>query len=621
MFPFGWAFQRPKLPIECKCGDTSSETCTQIGLRNHRNFPPFAYLVRYVVCSMNEKLLYQSTHHVSLLVHVIAPPTYLKPDENDVDETYYALDEGMYSPTRHWLIIGEIVDLNFFIRPRATIETQYGERVLVNFHLDTPRPKFFNWEDLKLKHTLAIFYPSSRTFMDMNQGIRQESPDTAMVFPCSLDNLASEFEGYLSLVNGAKACFKCGKMESDDHKLLKCSRCKNAFYCGRDCQKSHWTQSHKKLCRLAPMLVNLAKLDFSHFENFVQWDFPTIVPPTSEEKKAKAMRCMRESLYNMGATFSGGTKLSQLDEFLMLIEGKTTLPAIKLICNEGSQFMDMVQEVDLPEFVRDSFLFKSLKEFTKSVEANPSLRHHVVDLQADQSKSGGFASMNSHEFISDIVLSSLFAAFPLWQHEEFVGGISWAFECHHPLFSIKNNDAFKSSVWSVHDHGDHDSLLIKNRVSDTSVFMSDYMELVAEIGEAIAEANPRNIVVRVLRITANESWSDCVRRIATRTDLPSNLYSLFIREEVALCGSFNPLDPDKSLVEQLLDTKEISFEELFLKRMGIKEENFFRMNPSESGGQRTCISCGERKSEESFSKTQRRRYGNEARCKECVSTF
>ena len=526
----------------------------------------------------------------------------------------------MYSPIRHWGLVGEIVEVNFFIRPRVTIKTQYGETVLVNFHLETPSPSFFTWDDLKPKRTLAILYAQNRTFMDMNKGVRQESPRTVMVFPCPLDSFMDEFQGYISVEKKAKACFYCGKLETDDYKLLKCIRCKNVFYCGRNCQRPHWPK-HKKLCQHAPMLANLSTLDFSRFDGFVDWSFPTVVPPTVEEKKEKATKAIRETLYSMGAsTAIRGLMHSRVDVFLSLIEEKDTSSAVQLLCNESSPMMTMLNEGGLPQHIQDTFLFKSLKEFTCAAVANPDLRQYVVDLKAEGS--GGYGSRSTHEFKSDALLSALFAAFPLWQHKECVGGISWSFESHYPLKIIEGSDAFKSNVWRM--HGDNDSLLIKNRVSDTSVFMSDHMKLVAEIGVVIAQASPDNLVIRIIRVTANDSWSDCVRSIATQDNLPPNVYTLWIREDVALCGRFNPLDPAMSLVEQLLDKQEFSFEELLLGRLGINGQNFIRSDLSETErevrvDEQACFSCGKLKTGDCFSNTQRRKYGNEARCKECVS--
>jgi hypothetical protein len=43
-------------------------------------------------------------------------------------------------------------------------------------------------------------------------------------------------------------CYYCNKAASEDIKLLKCSRCLMVSYCSVDCQRSHWTESHKKLC-------------------------------------------------------------------------------------------------------------------------------------------------------------------------------------------------------------------------------------------------------------------------------------------------------------------------------------------------------------------------------------
>jgi len=170
------------------------------------------------------------------------------------------------------------------------------------------------------------------------------------------------------------------------------------------------------------MLANLSKLDFSRFDDFVDWSFPTVVPPTAEEKEEKGKKAIREALYSMGmGATTGGSMQSQVDEFLSLIADKDTSSAIQLLCNEVPPMMTMLNESGLPQHIRDTFLFKSLKEFTCAVVANPDLRHHVVDLKAE--RSGGHRSRSMHEFTSDILLSVLFAAFPLWQHEGCMSGV------------------------------------------------------------------------------------------------------------------------------------------------------------------------------------------------------
>ena len=179
-------WDRPRLPFECQCLSTNNtRVCPGNGLRNHIKFPAFAFL----------------------------------PEENDVDESYDATEDGfMYSPVRHWALVGEIVDTSFFIRPRVTLETRYGEKVLVNFHLEgATKPKFFQWSDLQSRSskTLVILYAVNRTFLDLNQGIRQESPNSVMVFPETFSNLNTELERYEHAYRrkqnqeSAKVCFEC----------------------------------------------------------------------------------------------------------------------------------------------------------------------------------------------------------------------------------------------------------------------------------------------------------------------------------------------------------------------------------------------------------------------------
>jgi hypothetical protein len=47
-----------------------------------------------------------------------------------------------------------------------------------------------------------------------------------------------------------KRCSNCEKWETvDDARFAKCAKCKDKFYCSRDCQAADWKAGHKKYCR------------------------------------------------------------------------------------------------------------------------------------------------------------------------------------------------------------------------------------------------------------------------------------------------------------------------------------------------------------------------------------
>ena len=257
----------------CPCGDTAGHECSEVGLRNHRNFPPFAYL----------------------------------PDENDVDPDYYRENGSSYrySPSRHWALVGEIIEnRSDFIRPRALLETQYGESVLVNFHLeDRPSPAFFDWQDIQCGHTMCILYAKSRTFMDMNRGVRVEHSSVAIVFPAPLQNLANECKLILQVGKPSeKRCFGCNRARGEQDFVdpsKQCSRCKICCYCSRECQVSHWKRSHKKLCKHFNTLFKLVKADFSNFEGFFDWNF-AVERLTAKELEIRERESMRNFLRTLG---------------------------------------------------------------------------------------------------------------------------------------------------------------------------------------------------------------------------------------------------------------------------------------------------------------------------------
>ena len=46
---------------------------------------------------------------------------------------------------------------------------------------------------------------------------------------------------------GEHTCAHCGKATTGH---ARCSRCKVAWYCGRECQRSHWRAGHREACEL-----------------------------------------------------------------------------------------------------------------------------------------------------------------------------------------------------------------------------------------------------------------------------------------------------------------------------------------------------------------------------------
>eukprot|EP00242_Pyramimonas_sp_CCMP2087_P008547 CAMPEP_0198214914 /NCGR_PEP_ID=MMETSP1445-20131203/45362_1 /TAXON_ID=36898 /ORGANISM="Pyramimonas sp., Strain CCMP2087" /LENGTH=206 /DNA_ID=CAMNT_0043890339 /DNA_START=249 /DNA_END=865 /DNA_ORIENTATION=+ len=49
-------------------------------------------------------------------------------------------------------------------------------------------------------------------------------------------------------------CFHCHKMPDETNRiLLRCSRCKAAMYCDPECQRAHWRDGHRRVCRPPPV--------------------------------------------------------------------------------------------------------------------------------------------------------------------------------------------------------------------------------------------------------------------------------------------------------------------------------------------------------------------------------
>ena len=196
-FASGWPFaQQPAFENSCACGydgrsssvDSESDCIVQ-GLENHYNYPSFRDL----------------------------------PHEYDADDRYYDFSGGIGRPLRHWCCYGEVKEAVFFGRMRVHLETRFGEQVPVMFHLEgAVTPTYFQWSDIKENQsTMCILRPYAHDFMDMTRGIRQESPNTVMVFPATQVVLCQEVDRLTRALSSIGTCIICNK---DGAK--KCSKCK-----------------------------------------------------------------------------------------------------------------------------------------------------------------------------------------------------------------------------------------------------------------------------------------------------------------------------------------------------------------------------------------------------------
>ena len=46
----------------------------------------------------------------------------------------------------------------------------------------------------------------------------------------------------------SQKCSSCSGKPAEGQTLLQCNRCRQGFYCDRNCQKEHWRQGHKSVC-------------------------------------------------------------------------------------------------------------------------------------------------------------------------------------------------------------------------------------------------------------------------------------------------------------------------------------------------------------------------------------
>ncbi|KAK3938623.1 SET domain-containing protein [Diplogelasinospora grovesii] len=227
------------------------------------------------------------------------------PSENDLDLEYYVHDPETeaYVPQRHWCFLGEIVDIENFLRLRMVLKDVDGNRLVLAFYTDG-RGRELEPGEVKKGNTVAVLHAEQHGFLDMTTGIRHENPDMIKIFPASLDTLlalSDEVQQFSTVLGGGvRTCHGCGKT-APGASLKRCAKCSYFWYCDRTCQVKGWNEkNHKASCKLLkdPDLQGVFEFKWDEFSEHVRFplQYPlqsTNMPPPSSEQLEALMRMMR----------------------------------------------------------------------------------------------------------------------------------------------------------------------------------------------------------------------------------------------------------------------------------------------------------------------------------------
>ena len=184
---------------------------------------------------------------------------------------YYKLQNSTLSPTMHWCFLTEVVEVQFFIRPRVLVRTASGKQLTVHFyHEQHEEPTTFKWEQLVQGSTLAIMYAESKHMLDLTKGIRQENLDLVFVFKAPLSEVNDAIQ-WCSKPSSSDVTSKCSKHACNTMDRLKtCARCNYAKYCSKEHQISDWKR-HKMICSDMLTIVRLVECISKKFRGFIDF--------------------------------------------------------------------------------------------------------------------------------------------------------------------------------------------------------------------------------------------------------------------------------------------------------------------------------------------------------------
>ena len=186
------------------------------------------------------------------------------------------------SPACTWFFMGEITNDDVsqvgFLRNRVLVSDREGrDRIPIAFY---PKSGFMDYKLLKNFNTIFVASAEQHHFLDGSVGLRVENLSTVSIAPCMMDEMLVLSEIYhdrkdtycwwcgssnVSCQLG-RNCPSCGSSDRGEEGLKKCSACKVARYCSRECQLNDWKECHKWSCKAMPIFTKLNKIDYTKFD-------------------------------------------------------------------------------------------------------------------------------------------------------------------------------------------------------------------------------------------------------------------------------------------------------------------------------------------------------------------
>lgn len=210
------------------------------------------------------------------------------PREGELVKTYWKQDKNKKAaaaptPACTWFFMGEITNDEFsqtkFLHNRVLVCDREGQdNIPIAFY---PESGLMDYKLLKNFNTIFVATAQKHQFLDSTVGLRVEDLNTVSIAPCSMDDMLTLSQTYHdcketrcwwceegvcpSCLPLGRASRGCGPGEEGG--LKKCSACKVARYCSKECQYLDWKEGgHKWCCKAMPIFLKLNNINYAKFD-------------------------------------------------------------------------------------------------------------------------------------------------------------------------------------------------------------------------------------------------------------------------------------------------------------------------------------------------------------------